>query len=47
MIFGMLIGNLISALRSAAKLAKEEEEAAIRQALEEMKKRSETVEDGK
>ena len=46
-LFGMLIGNLISALRSAAKLAKEEEEAAIRQALEEMKKRSETVEDGK
>ena len=43
----MLIGNLISALRSAVKLAKEEEEAAVRQALEDMKKRSETVDDGK
>ena len=46
-LFAMLISNLISVLRSAAKLAKEEEEAAIRQALEEMKKRSETVDDGK
>ena len=43
----MVIGNLISALRSAMKLAKEEEEAAVRQALEEMKKRSETVDNGK
>lgn len=46
-LFAMLIGNLISALRSAAKLAKEEEEAAVRQALEEMKKRAKTVDDGK
>ena len=30
----MLIGNLVGAMKSAAKLAKEEEEAAIRQALE-------------
>lgn len=33
----ILVGNLVSALKSAARLAKEEEEAAIRQALEELK----------
>lgn len=43
----MLIANLVKALRSAAQLAKEEEEEAVRQALEAMKNRSETHEDGK
>ena len=43
----MLIANLVRALRSAMRLAKEEEEAAVRQALEAMKKRSEAQEDGK
>lgn len=33
----ILVGNLVSALKSAARLAKEEEEAAVRQALEELK----------
>lgn len=33
----MLIANLVSALKSAARLAREEEEAAVRQALEELK----------
>lgn len=33
----MLVCNLVGALRSAARLAREEEEAAVRQALEEMK----------
>lgn len=36
----MLIGNLVSALRSAAALAREEEEAAVRKALEDMKSRA-------
>lgn len=43
----MLIGNLVGALRSAAKLAKEEEEAAVRQALEEIKARQELDADKK
>ena len=43
----MLIANLVRALRSAMRLAKEEEEEAIRQALEAMKNRSEPKEDGK
>ena len=43
----MLIGNLVGALKSAAKLAKEEEEAAIRQALEEIKARQEQDADKK
>lgn len=43
----MLIANLVRALRSAAQLAKEEEEEAVRQALEALKNRSETHEDGK
>ena len=43
----MLIANLVRALRSAMLLAKEEEEAAVRQALEAMRKRSEAQEDGK
>lgn len=33
----ILVGNLVSALKSAARLAKEEEEAAVHQALEELK----------
>lgn len=33
----MLIGNLVAAMKSAARLAKEEEEAAIRQALENLR----------
>ena len=33
----MLIGNLVSAVKAAARLAREEEEAAVRQALEELK----------
>ena len=33
----MLIGNLVSAVKAAARLAREEEEAAARQALEELK----------
>lgn len=33
----ILVGNLVSALKSAARLAKEEEVAAVRQALEELK----------
>ena len=33
----ILVGNLVSALKSAARLAKEEEEAAVRQALKELK----------
>ena len=33
----ILVGNLVSALKSAVRLAKEEEEAAVRQALEELK----------
>ena len=41
----MLIANLIKALRTAAALAREEEEAAVRQALEAMKARSEAKED--
>ena len=36
----MLIGNLVSALRSAAALGREEEEAAVRKALEDMKSRA-------
>ena len=43
----MLIANLIRAMRSAVQLAKKEEEEAVRQALEAMKNRSETHEDGK
>ena len=41
----MLIANLIKALRTAAALAREEKEAAVRQALEAMKARSEAKED--
>lgn len=33
----MLIGNLVSAVKAATRLAREEEEAAVRQALEELK----------
>lgn len=44
---GMLIANLIQALRSAAILARKEEEEAVRQALEAIKSRSDTQEDGK
>ena len=43
----MLIANLVRAMRSAVQLAKKEEEEAVRQALEAMKNRSETHEDGK
>lgn len=41
----MLIANLVRALRTAAALAREEEEEAVRQALEAMKARSEANED--
>ena len=41
----MLIANLVRALRTAAALAREEEEEAVRQALEAMKARSEAKED--
>ena len=44
-LLAMLIGNLVKALRTAAALAREEEEAAVRQALEAMKARSEANED--
>lgn len=43
----MLIANLVGALRSAASLARKEEEEAIRQALEAMKSHSNVPEDGK
>ena len=43
----MLIANLVRAMRSAVQLAKKGEEEAVRQALEAMKNRSETHEDGK
>lgn len=43
----MLIGNLVGAVKSAAKLAKEEEEAAVRQALEDIKARQEQNADKK
>lgn len=44
---GMLIANLIRALRSALLLAKEEEAEAVRQALDAIKNRSNNQEDGK
>lgn len=44
---GMLIANLVRALKSAAALARKEEEEAVRQALEAIKSRSEAQEDGK
>lgn len=40
----ILVGNLVSALKSAARLAKEEEEAAVRQALEELKAKQNAAE---
>ena len=40
----ILVGNLMSALKSAARLAKEEEEAAVRQALEELKAKQNAAE---
>lgn len=40
----ILMGNLVSALKSAARLAKEEEEAAVRQALEELKAKQNAAE---
>ena len=40
----ILVGNLVSALKSAARLAKEEEEAAVRQALEELKAKQNATE---
>lgn len=40
----ILVGNLVSALKSAARLAKEEEAAAVRQALEELKAKQNTEE---
>lgn len=40
----ILVGNLVSALKSAARLAKEEEEAAVRQALEGLKAKQNTEE---
>lgn len=43
----MLIANLVGALRSAASLARKEEEEAIRQALEAMKSHSNFPDDGK
>ena len=43
----MLIANLVRALRSALLLAKQEEEEAVRQALEEIKNRSNSQKDAK
>ena len=40
----ILVGNLVSALKAAARLAKEEEEAAVRQALEELKAKQNAAE---
>lgn len=40
----ILVGNLVSALKSAARLAKEEEEAAVRQALEKLKAKQNAAE---
>ncbi len=40
----ILVGNLVSALKSAARLAKEEEEAAVCQALEELKAKQNAAE---
>lgn len=40
----ILVGNLVSALKSAARLTKEEEEAAVRQALEELKAKQNAAE---
>lgn len=44
-LLAMLIGNLVKALRTAAALAREEEEAAVRQALEALKAHSEIKKD--
>ena len=44
-LLAMLIGNLVKALRTAAALARQEEEAAVRQALEALKARSEIKKD--
>ena len=44
-LLAMLIGNLVKALRTAAALARQEEEAAVRQALEALKAHSEIKKD--